>query len=160
MRDNIEAARAIVQSRTDAYSAALWAEVPVIEGPIGTHVTFPGIVGAAIMGREAALAPVRDDVRRPAPSDLEVVAVEVLAAWFLDYNYFRFSFGQVPVALLFGADPVDVSPETGSRLAVAAAQFLCGYEEEDARKRAAATPLAALAIKESMWGSPLPEEWI
>jgi hypothetical protein len=160
MRHNMEAARAIVEGRTDAYSAALWAEVPLTEGPTGRYVTFPGIVGAAIMGREAALAPARNDVRRRAPSDLEVVAVEVLAAWFLDYNYFRFSVGRLPVALLFGNDPVDVSPEASARLAVAAAQFLCGYEEEDAGKRAASTPLAVLAIKESMWGSPLPEEWI
>jgi hypothetical protein len=160
MRNNIRAAREIVAVRTADYSATLWADVPIIEGSDGPYATFPGIVGAAIVGRETALSPARHDAHRFVPPDFDTVAVDVLAAWFLDYSYFRFSFEHARVALLFGTDPVDVSEESGGRLAVSAAQFLCGYEEEDADKRAAAAPFAALAIKESMWGSPLPEEWI
>jgi hypothetical protein len=86
--------------------------------------------------------------------------VAVLVTWLLDAGYFRFSLAQAPVALLFGADPVAVSPEDGARLAVSAARCLSGYQEEDADKRARAAPLLALEIKESTWGSPLPEEWI
>jgi hypothetical protein len=160
MRNNLRAARAIVEARTADYSAALWADVPIMEGPDGPYVTFPGIVSAAIVGREAVLVPVRRDVRRFQPPEFDPVAVHVLAAWFLDYRYFQFSFEKGPVAQLFGPDPVDVSQETAARLAVSAAQFLCGYEEEDAGKRAAVAPFAALEIKESMWGSALPEEWI
>jgi hypothetical protein len=160
MRDNIHAARAIVQARTVEYSAALWSGVSVMDGSDGPYATFPGIVNAAIVGRQTAFMPARHDVQKLEPPEFDLVAVEVLAAWFLDYGYFRFSFEQVQVALLFGADPVAVDQGTGVRLAVAAAQFLCGYEEEDAAKRAAAAPLAALSIKESMWGRPLPEEWI
>ncbi len=160
MRDNMRAATEIVEARTAEYSAMLWAAVPIADGSGAHYVTFPDIVNAAIVGRDSALIPVRADLRRFPPPDFDTVAVEVLAAWFLDYRYFRFSLEQVPVALLFGADPVDVSHEIGTRLAVSAAQFLCGYEEEDDHKRALAAPFAALAIKESMWGGPLPEEWI
>jgi hypothetical protein len=160
MRNNIRAAREIVAVRTADYSATLWAAVPIIEGSDGPYATFPGIVGAAIVGREAALSPARHDAHRFGPPDFDTVAVDVLASWFLDYSYFRFSFEHVRVALLFGTDPVGVSEESGGRLAVSAAQFLCGYDEEDADKRATVAPLAALTIKESMWGSPLPEEWI
>jgi hypothetical protein len=124
------------------------------------HVSRYRIVNAAIVGRQAAFQPARRAVQDLRTPEFDVVAVEVLAAWFLDYGYFRFSFEQAKVALLFGTDPVAVEHGTGTRLAVAAAQFLCGYEEEDAAKRSAAAPLAALSIKESMWGSPLPEEWI
>ncbi len=160
MRNNMRAATEIVDARTADYSATLWTGVPVADGSDGPYVTFPDIVNAALVGRDAALAPARADLQRfPAPG-FDTVAVEVLVSWFLDYRYFLFSFDQVPVALLFGADPVDVSHEIGTRLAVSAAQFLCGYEEEDDHKRALAAPLAALAIKESMWGGPLPEEWI
>jgi hypothetical protein len=160
MRNNIHAAKEIVAARTAEYSATLWAAVPIIDGSDGPYATFPGIVNSAIVGREAALSAARHDARRFLPPEFDTVAVDVLAAWFLDYSYFRFSFEQVRVALLFGTDPVVVSEESGSRLAVSAAQFLCGYEEEDADKRAVVAPFAALAIKESMWGRPLPEEWI
>jgi hypothetical protein len=160
MRNNIQAARAIADERSTDYSATLWADVPLLNGPNGPYATFPEIVGAAIVGREVALLPARRDLRRFQPPEFDTVAVEVITAWFLDYRYFLYGVDQVPVALLFGTDPVVVSRETGSRLAVSAAQFLCGYEEEDAEKRALAAPLAALAIKEAMWGSPLPEDWI
>jgi hypothetical protein len=160
MRNNIDAARSIVEARTAVFSATLWAEVPVMEGSDGPYATFPGIVGAAIVGREAAFLPARSDLHRFQPPDFDTVAVAVLAAWFLDYGYFRFSFEQTRVAFLFGPDPVDVNQDTGTQLAVSGAKFLSGYEEEDADKRAHVAPLAALAIKESMWGSPLPEEWI
>jgi hypothetical protein len=131
-----------------------------MEGSDGPYVTFPEIVGAVIVGRKAALTPARSDLHRFQPPDFDTAAVAVLAAWFLDYGYFRFSFEQVRVALLFGPDPVDVSQDTSSRLAASAAKFLSGYEEDDADKRTIVAPFAALAIKESMWGSPLPEEWI
>jgi hypothetical protein len=160
MRNNITAARDIAQARSSVYSAALWADVAVTEGTDGPYATFPGIVSAAIVGRPAALSPLRGDLQRFRPPDFDTRAVAVLAVWFLDYSYFVFSFEQAPVAELFGPDPVVVDPETGTRLAVAAARFLCGYHEEDADKRAVAAGLAALAIKEAMWGSALPEEWI
>lgn len=160
MRNNIDAAKAIVEARTVVYSATLWADVPIMEGSDGPYATFPGIVSAAIVGRAAAFSPVKSDLQRFQPPDFDTVAVEVLAAWFLDYSYFRFSFEQARVALLFGPDPVDVNEDTGIQLAVSGAKFLSGYEEEDADKRANVAPFAALAIKESMWGSPLPEEWI
>ncbi|HEY7946438.1 MAG TPA: hypothetical protein VID75_02115 [Acidimicrobiales bacterium] len=160
MRNNVSAAREIAQAMGAEYAAALWADVPILTGQDGPYVTFPGIVGSAIVGREGALSPARRDLRRFQPPDFDGVAVAVLAAWFLDYGYFRFSLGQIPVAFLFGTDPVAVSEEMVSRLSVSAAQFLCGYEEEDRDKRQRAANLAALAIKESMWGGPLPEEWI
>jgi len=160
MRNNVSAAREIAQARGAEYSAALWARVPVTVGPDGPFVTFPAIVSAAIVGRESALSPAREDVRRFQSPDFDGIAIAVLVAWFLDYGYFRFSFEQAPVALLFGTDPVDVNQEMASRLSVSAAQFLCGYEEEDPDKRQGAANLAALAIKESMWGGPLPEDWI
>jgi hypothetical protein len=160
MRNNIDAAKSIVEARTAVYSAVLWADVPIKEGSDGPYVTFPEIVNAAIVGREAALSPVRSDVRRFQAPDFDAVAVAVLAAWFLDYGYFRFSFEQSRVALLFGPDPVDVDQDTGIQLAVSGAKFLSGYEEEQVEKRAGMAPFAALAIKESMWGSPLPEEWL
>jgi hypothetical protein len=84
----------------------------------------------------------------------------VLAAWFLDYGFFRFSLEQLPVGLLFGSEPTDVAEEMAVRLSVAGAQFLCGYEEQDSDKRVDIVPFAALSIKEAMWGGPLPEEWI
>jgi hypothetical protein len=160
MRNNIEAARTIAEARSADYTAALWADVPLLNDSNGRYATFPEIVGAAIVGRGPALLPTRTDLRRYQPPDFDPVAVEVITAWFLDYRYFLYSVDQVRVALLFGTDPVVVTPETGSRLAVSAAQFLSGYEEENAEKRALAAPLASLAIKEAMWGSPLPEEWI
>jgi hypothetical protein len=160
MRNNFRAAREIVDARAADYSESLWADVPVMDGSEGPYVTFPGIVGAAIVGREAALSPMRHDLQRFPPPDFESVAVERLAAWFLDYQYFRYSLEQGPVALLFGPDPVGVNEDTGTRLAASAARFLSGYEEEDTDKRDVVAPFAALVIKESMWGSPLPEEWI
>jgi hypothetical protein len=160
MRNNIDAAREIVAARSAQYAATLWAEVAVLEGPGGPYATFPEIVRACIVGRQAALTPARADLERFRAPDFDPVAVEVFAAWFLDFRYFQFSFEQVQVALLFGAEPVEVSPEMGTRLSLSAAQFLCGYEEHDAEKRADAAPFAALAIKEAMWGGPLPEEWI
>ena len=84
----------------------------------------------------------------------------VLTAWFLDYGFFRFGLDQVPVALLFGSGPVAVTEEMGTKLAVAGARFLSGYDEQDREKRIAVVPFAAHFIKESMWGGPLPEEWI
>jgi hypothetical protein len=160
MRNQVRAATEIVDARTADYSATLWADVPIMDGLDGPYVTFPGIVSAAIVGRDAALVPARDDLHRFPPPEFNAVAVGVFTAWFLDYRYFRFSFQQVPVALMFGREPVAVSEDIAARLSVAAAQFLCGYEEEDTDKRAVAAPLAALAIKEAMWGGPLPEEWI
>lgn len=160
MRNNIDAAREIAQARSAAFSATLWADVALSEGNDGPYAVFPEIVRAAIVGRRAALLLLRGDLERFRPPEFDTRAVAVLAVWFLDYSFFVFSFEQVPVAQLFGADPVAVSPETGTRLAAAAARFLSGYQEEDADKRAVAAPLAALTIKESMWGSALPEEWI
>jgi hypothetical protein len=160
MRNNINAARDIAEARTAAYSAALWADVALTDGTDGPYATFPEIVRAAIVGRRAALSPLRDDLDRFPPPEFDTRAVALLAIWFLDYGYFVFSFEQGPVAQLFGPDPVAVNAETGTQLAVAAARFLSGYQEEDADRRAVAAPLAALTIKESMWGSALPEEWI
>jgi hypothetical protein len=160
MRNNISAAREIAEARTAAYSAVLWADVALTEGTDGPYAIFPEIVRAAIVGRRSALAPLRGDLDRFPPPEFDTRAVALLAVWFLDYGFFLFSFEQAPVAQLFGPDPVAVRPEDGTRLAVAAARFLCGYQEEDAEKRAVAAPLAALSIKESMWGSALPEEWI
>jgi len=160
MRNNISAARDIAEARSAAYSAALWADVDLTEGTDGPYATFPGIVRAAIVGRRSALSPLRGDLDRFRPPDFDTRAVALFAIWFLDYRFFVFSFEQAPVAQLFGPDPVAVSAEQGTQLAVAAARFLCGYQEEDADKRAVAAPLAALTIKESMWGSALPEEWI
>ena len=105
MRNNIDAAKAIVEARTAAYSAVLWADVPIMEGSDGPYATFPEIVNAAIVGREAALSPVRSDVRRFQAPDFDAVAVEVLAAWFLDYGYFRFSFDTSPSGSAFRSGP-------------------------------------------------------
>jgi hypothetical protein len=160
MQNNVGAAREIAEARTSEYSSILWAEVPVAHGPQGAYVTFPGIVSAAIVGREAAFSVVRGDLVRFQPPAFDPVAVEVLTAWFLDYRFFRTSLERAPVGLLFGPEPVAVTEEMVLRLAVAAAQFLCGYEEPDSEKRIGVVPFAALAIKESMWGGPLPEEWI
>jgi hypothetical protein len=160
MQNNVSAAREISQTRSAAYSSALWAEVPATNGPNGAYVTFPDIVRAVIVGREKALSAARGDLGRFQPPDFDTVAVEVLAAWFLDYGFFRFSLEQVPVGRLFGPDPVAVTQEMAGRLSVAGAQFLCGYEEQDVDKRISVVPFAALTIKESMWGGPLPEEWI
>jgi len=132
----------------------------MLNGPHGAYVTFPDIVRAAILGRGGTLAAASGDLRRFPPPDFDPVAVAVLAAWFLDYGFFRFALEQVPVGLLFGPDPIAVTPEMAGRLSVAAAQFLCGYEEQDTDKRIGVVPFAALSIKESMWGGPLPEEWI
>jgi hypothetical protein len=57
-------------------------------------------------------------------------------------------------------DPVTVLEDMAARLSVAGAQFLCGYDEPDIDKRIGVAPFAALTIKESMWGGPLPEEWL
>jgi hypothetical protein len=160
MRNNISAAREIAEARADDYAAALWESVPLLGQAGSPYVTFPDIVSAALVGREAALTPARGDLFRFPRPDFDPVAIAVFTAWFLDYRYFQFSFEQAPVALLFGTDPVDVNADDASRLSVAAAQFLCGYEQEDPDKRAGGAPLAALAIKESMVGGPLPEEWI
>src|ERR1700691_4391846 len=59
MRNNISAARDIAEARTAAYSSALWADVALTEGTDGPYATFPEIVRAAIVGRRAALAPLR-----------------------------------------------------------------------------------------------------
>ena len=160
MRNNIDAARKIAEARTAVYSATLWEGVPMMEGPEGPYVAFPEIVGAVIVGRRAALTPARSDLHRFQPPEFDTFAVAMLTAWFLDYGYFRFSFAQVRVALLFGPDPVEVTQDVGDRLAASAARFFSGYEEEDPDKRTIVAPFAALAIKESMWGSALPEEWI
>jgi hypothetical protein len=160
MRSQVEMARHVAGERTDAYSAALWSLVPGVDGPAGPHVTFPAIVYAAIAGRQAALGPARNDLSSYQPPDGNRVAVYFLTAWFLDYGYFHFSLGRGPVAQLFGADPLPVNDEFVNRLSVSAAQFLAGYEELEAERRPEASALAALAIKESMWGGPLPEAWI
>jgi hypothetical protein len=160
MQNNVRAAREISEARTEEYSSTLWAQVPVLHGPQGSYVTFLDIVGAAIVGRRGALSAARSDLGRYPPPDFDRVAVAILAAWFLDYGYFRFSLEQVPVALLFGPEPVVVTEEMAGRLSVAAARFLCGPEELDTDNRMGVVPFAALAIKESMWGGPLPEEWI
>jgi hypothetical protein len=160
MQNNVRAAREISEARTAEYSSTLWAEVPVAAGPHGAYVTFPDIVRAAVVSRGAAFAGARSDLGRFPPPDFDTVAVEVLAAWFLDFGFFRFSLEQYPVGLLFGSEPVAVTEEMAIRLSVAGAQFLCGYEEQDIDKRLRVVPFAALAIKESMWGGPLPEEWI
>jgi hypothetical protein len=160
MRSQVEVARHVAGERTDAYSAALWSLVPIVDGPTGPHVTFPAIVYAAIAGRRDALGPARSELSTYQPPDGNRVAVYFLTAWFLDHGYFRFSLAHVPVAQLFGPDPVEVSDEFVNRLSVSAAQFLSGYEEHDAERRTEASALAALAIKESMWGGPLPEAWI
>ncbi len=130
------------------------------DGPHGAYVTFLDIVRSAIIGREAAFSDARGDIERFRPPDFAAVAVEVLAAWFLDYGFFRFSLEQVPVGLLFGSEPIAVTEEMAIRLSVAGAQFLCGYEEQDGDRRGDVAPFAALSIKEAMWGGPLPEEWI
>ena len=160
MQNNVGAAREISEARTAAYSATLWAEVPVVHGSHGAYVTFHDIVRAAIVGRRGALSAISGDLGRFPPSDFDRVAVAILTAWFLDFGYFRFSLQQVPVAVLFGLEPVAVTEEMAGRLSVAAARFLCGYDEQDPDKRIAVVPFAALAIKEAMWGGPLPEEWI
>jgi hypothetical protein len=160
MQNNVSAAREISAARTAEYSSVLWAEVPVMDGPHGAYVTFLDIVRAAIVSREAAFSDARSDLGRfPAP-DFDTVAVEVLAAWFLDYGFFRFSLEQLPVGLLLGSEPVAVPEDLAARLSVAGAQFLCSYEEQDGDKRGDIVPFAALSIKEAMWGGPLPEEWI
>jgi hypothetical protein len=150
MQNNVRVAREISQARTAEYSSALWAEIPVTDGPHGAYVTFPDIVRAVIVGRDAGLSAARGDLRRFQPPDFDTIAIEVLTAWFLDYGYFRFSLEQVPVGLLFGPDPVAVTQEMVGRLSVAGAQFLCGYEEQDVEKRISVVPFAALTIKESM----------
>jgi len=160
MQNNVRAAREISEARTAEYSSTLWAEIPITKGPDGAHVTFPDIVRVAIVGREAAFAAVKGDLMRFPPPEFDTVAVAVMAAWFLDYGFLRFSLERLPVGLLFGPDPVAVTEEMAGRLSIAGAQFLCGYEEQDIDKRMSVAPFAALAIKESMWGGPLPEEWI
>jgi hypothetical protein len=160
MQNNVRAAREISEARTAEYSSTLWADVPVFQGPDGDYVTFPDIVRSAIVGRREALRAAGRDFGRFRPPDFDPVAVAILAVWFLDYGFFRFSLERGPVGLLFGSEPVAVTQEMAGRLAVAAARFLCGYEEQDPEKRIGVVPFAALAIKESMWGGPLPEEWI
>ena len=160
MRDNVRAARAISEARTAEYSSTLWAQVGPTDGPNGAYVKFPDVVGAAIVHREAAFSAARQDLGSYQPPEFDTIAVSVLTAWFLDYGFFRFCLERLPVGLLFGPEPVVVSEEMVSRLSVAGAQFLCGYEEPDVDKRIGVIPFAALAIKESMWGGPLPEEWI
>jgi hypothetical protein len=156
MQDNVRAAREISQARTAAYSSTLWAEISVTDGPHGAcghrpccHLRPRG----SFLGSQKWRG-------RFQPPDFDTIAVEVLAAWFLDYGFFRFSLEQVLVGQLFGRDPVAVTPEMAGRLSVAGAQFLCGYEKQDVEKRISVVPFAALTIKESMWGGPLPEEWI
>jgi hypothetical protein len=160
MQNNIRAAREISAERTSEYSSDLWADVPVKDRPAGAYVNFLDIVRAAIVGREAAFSGVRGGLGRFRPPEFDTVAVAVLAAWFLDYGFFRFSLEQVPVGQLSGSDPIPVTEEMAVRLSVAGAQFLCGYEEQDDDKRLDVVPFAALSIKEAMWGGPLPEEWI
>jgi hypothetical protein len=160
MQNNVRAAREISEGRTAEYSSTLWADVPVSGGPPGGYVTFPDIVRAAIVGRAAAFSTARQDLARFSPPDYDPMAVEILAAWFLDYGFFRFSLDQGPVAKLFGDEPTVVTEDMAAKLAVAGAQFLCGYEESDKDKRLNVVPFAALTIKESMWGGPLPEEWL
>jgi hypothetical protein len=160
MQNNVRAAREISETWATDYSSTLWAEVPVTRGPQGDFVTFLDIVRAAVVGRAAAFAAAKADIDRFQPPDFDPVAVEVLAAWFLDYGFFRFSLDQLPVGLLFGSEPAIVTEDMAAKLSVAGAQFLCGYEEPDMDKRNGVAPFAALAIKESMWGGPLPEEWI
>ena len=160
MQNNVRAAREISESRTSAYSSSLWADVPIMDGPDGSYVTFPDIVRAAIVGRRAALSEVRGSLERYRPPEFDTVAVAVLAAWFLDYGFFRFGLEKFPVGLLFGPEPVPVTEEMAGRLSVAAAEFLSGYEEHDTDTQSSFVPFAALSIKEAMWGGPLPEEWI
>jgi hypothetical protein len=121
---------------------------------------FPDVVLAALVGRKDALSPARRDLGRFPRPDFDPFAVAVLAAWFLDYGFFLFSLERLPVSLLFGPGPVAVAGDMASRLAVAGAQFLCGYDEQDMDTRRGMAPFAALTIKETMWGGPLPEEWI
>jgi hypothetical protein len=160
MQNNIRAAREVSAARAAEYSSVLWADVPVRDGAHGAYVEFLDIVRAVIVGREAAFSDARSDLGRFRRPDFDPVAVEVLAAWFLDYGFFRFSLEQVPVGLLFGSEPIAVTEDMAVRLSVAGAQFLCGYEEQDRDKRVDVVPFAALSIKEAMWGGPLPEEWI
>ena len=160
MQNNVRAAREISAARSEEYSSTLWATIPITNGPGGAYVSFLDVVRAAIVGRGEALWTVRDDLARFRPPEFDHVAVEVLTAWFLDYGFFRFSLEQLPVALLFGDEPVTVAEDMVGRLSVAGAQFLSGYEEPDTEKRIGVVPFAALTIKESMWGGPLPEEWI
>jgi hypothetical protein len=160
VQNNVRAAREISEARTGDYSSALWADVPVTRGQQGDYVTFLDIVRAAIVGRATAFTAAKTDMGRYQAPNFDPVAVEVLAAWFLDYGFFRFSFDQLPVNQLFGSEPAIVPEDLAAKLSVAGAQFLCGYDEMDMEKRIGVVPFAALTIKESMWGGPLPEEWI
>jgi hypothetical protein len=160
MQNNVRAAREIAEARSAGYSSKLWATIPVTDGPAGSWVSFLDIVRAVVVGRGEALRVVRDDLGRFRPPDFDTVPVAILAAWFLDYGFFRFSLEQLPVAFLFGSEPVTVAEDMVGRLSVAGAQFLSGYQETDTEKRISVAPFAALTIKESMWGGPLPEEWI
>jgi hypothetical protein len=160
MKNNVRVAREISEARTAEYSLTLWAEVPVTDGPRGAYVTFPDIVRAVLVGRGAALAAAGDELGRFQSPEFDIVAVAVLAAWFLDFGFFRFALDKLPVGLLFGPEPVAVTEEMANRLSVAGAQFLCGYEEQDPDKRSRVAPFAALSIREAVWGGPLPEEWI
>ena len=160
MQNNVRAAREISETRTAEYSSTLWAEVPIKDGPHGAYVTFPDIVRAALVGRGAAFSAARGYLGRFQPPEFDTVAVAVLAAWFLDYGFFRFSLEKFPVGLLFGPEPVPVTQEMAARLSVAGAQFLCGYEVQDTDEPSSVVPFAAHSIKETMWGGPLPEDWI
>jgi hypothetical protein len=160
MQNNVQAAREISEARAAEYSSTLWADVPVFSGPDGSFVLFLDIVRAVVVGRGEALSHLREDLDRFQPPAFDRMAVAVLAVWFLDYGYFRFSLDQLPVGLLFGEEPVAVNEEMVGRLSIAGARFLSGYQEQDRDKRIRVAPFAALSIKESMWGGPLPEEWI
>ena len=154
MQNNVEAAREIADARSAGYCSTLWATIAVTSGSEGRVVSFVDIVRAILVGRREALSVLRDDLGRFRPPDFDPRAVALLAAWFLDYGFFRFSLTQHPVSSLFGPDPVAVVEELQGRMAVAGAQFLSGYDESDIEKRASVAPFAALTIKESMWVAP------
>jgi hypothetical protein len=160
MQNNVRAAREISEARSTDYTSQLWAMVPVVDDSDGPYVSFLEIVRAVVVGRRDALSAVWADLGRFQPPDFDRVAVAILTAWFLDYGFFRFSLQQLPVAQLFGSGPVTVDDEMVGRLSVAGARFLSGYQEAETDKRINVVPFAAMTIKESMWGGPLPEEWI
>ncbi len=160
MQNNVEAAREISEARSADYCSTLWATVPITNESDNPYVTFQDIVGAVVVGRREALSAVWGDLGRFRPPDFDPVAVAILTAWFLDYGFFRFSLERLPVARLFGSAPVTVAEDMAGRLSVAGARFLAGYYEPDTDKRISVVPFVTMTIKESMWGGPLPEEWI
>jgi hypothetical protein len=155
---HLAVARGFAHSQRDEYVEALFAHVPVLPHEHGPYATLPGIFHGAVLGHSDALRVALQDLKSAASfPDANVQALEELATWFLDYEYFRAAFTRVNVSMIMGDSPVRLSDQVAGSSAVAAVGYLRAVEDRDDFPQLAA--LAPLAIHDFWWDGSSPETW-